>query len=68
MLARRVPAHRRGGRRFFDPGSPRARAGQTGQRGMADEAGEEVAAPFDEDRIIERVDQDHRGRGPKGGR
>ena len=29
---------------------------------------EEIAAPFDEDRIIERIDQDHRGRGPKGWR
>jgi BON domain len=44
------------------------RAGMTGQRGLREGAADEVAAPFDENRIVERVDQDHRGRGPKGWR
>lgn len=53
------------GRRAYDPGE-RGAFTQTGQRGMPGRSVEEVAAPFDEDSIIERVDQSHRGRGPKG--
>jgi osmotically-inducible protein OsmY len=52
------------GRRSYDPGDL-PRAGMTGQRGLREGAADEAAAPFDEDRIIERVDQNHRGRGPK---
>jgi osmotically-inducible protein OsmY len=55
------------GRRYFDP-TARLDDDQTGQRGMPADMAEEIAAPFDEDRIIARVDQDHRGRGPKGWR
>ncbi|MEK0084341.1 BON domain-containing protein [Benzoatithermus flavus] len=53
------------GRRAYDPGERGANT-MTGQRGMPERSVEEVAAPFDEDAIIERIDQDHRGRGPKG--
>ena len=52
------------GWRAYDPGDL-PRAGMTGQRGLGEGAADEVAAPSDEDRVLERVDQDHRGRGPK---
>ncbi|HEX6010675.1 MAG TPA: BON domain-containing protein [Geminicoccaceae bacterium] len=55
------------GWRAYDPGDL-PRAGMTGQRGLRECAADEIAAPFDEDRVLERVDQDHRGRGPKGWR
>jgi osmotically-inducible protein OsmY len=53
------------GRRAYAPGQWGADT-MTGQRGMPERSAEEVAAPFAEDRIIERIDQDHRGRGPRG--
>ncbi len=55
----------REGSRAYDPGD-RARVGWPGQRGMPEGSVEEIAASFEEDRIIDRVDRDHRGRGPKG--
>jgi osmotically-inducible protein OsmY len=53
------------GRRAFDAGE-RGADTHYGQRGMPERSVEEIAAAFDEDSIIERIDQDHRGRGPKG--
>lgn len=53
------------GRRAYDPGE-RPEVGRTGQRGMPERSAEEVAQPFDEDAILERIDRDHRGRGPRG--
>jgi osmotically-inducible protein OsmY len=55
------------GRRAYSPGERGARA-MTGQRGLPEGAAEEIAAPFDEERILDRVDRDHRGRGPRGWR
>jgi hypothetical protein len=55
------------GRRAYSPGEWGASA-MTGQRGLPEGAADEIVAPFDEDAILDRVDRDHRGRGPKGWR
>lgn len=53
------------GSRAYDAGDL-PRAGMTGQRGLGEDAVDEIAAPFDEDRILERVDRAQRGAGRRG--